>query len=121
MGSGPWTRNVVRIALAVAGTALALYQLYLIRSVLQLILLGVLIAFWLGPFVEFLSRRRVPWLFAILAAYLTLFVLLVVLVWSSCLRSPTRSTRAWASSPPVSASCARTQRSASTTTSTRSP
>ena len=68
MGSGPSTRNVVRIALAVAGTALALYLLYLIRSVLQLILLAVFIAFWLGPFVEFLGRRRVPRVVAILAA-----------------------------------------------------
>ena len=55
MGSGPSTRNVVRIALAVAGTALSLYLLYLIRSVLQLILLAVFVAFWLGPFVEFLN------------------------------------------------------------------
>ena len=79
MGNGPSTRNVVRIALAVAGTALALYLLYLIRSVLQLILLAVFIAFWLGPFVEFLSRRRVPRVVAILAAYLTLFASLVFL------------------------------------------
>ena len=31
------------------------------------------LALWLGPFVEFLSRRRVPRVVAILAAYLTLF------------------------------------------------
>src|ERR1035438_5318517 len=79
MGSGPSTRNVVRIALAVAGAALALYLFYLIRSALQLILLAVFIAFWLGPFVEFLSRRRVSRVVAILAAYLTLFVSLVFL------------------------------------------
>ena len=95
MGSGPSTRNVVRIALAVAGTALALYLLYLIRSVQQLILLAVFIAFWLGPFVEFLSRWRVPRVVAILTAYLTLFVSLVFILGLVVdLRSPTRSTRA---------------------------
>src|SRR5271167_1436540 len=42
-------------------------------SVLQLILLAVFLALWLEPFVEFLGRRRVPRVVAILAAYLTLF------------------------------------------------
>ena len=79
MGSGPSTRNVVRIALAVAGTALALYLLYLIRSVLQLFGLAVFLALWLGPFVEFLCRQRVPRVIAIFAAYLALFVSLVFL------------------------------------------
>ena len=41
MGNGPSTRNVVQIALAVAGTALALYLIYLIRGVLQLVVLGL--------------------------------------------------------------------------------
>ena len=73
MGNGPSTRRVVRISLAVAGTAGALYLLYLIRSVLELILLAVFVALWLGTFVEFLTRRRVPRVVAILAAYLALF------------------------------------------------
>ena len=73
MGNGPSTRKVVRISLAVAGTAGALYLLYLIRSVLELILLAVFVALWLGTFVEFLTRRRVPRVVAILAAYLALF------------------------------------------------
>ena len=37
----------MRISLAVAGTARALYLLYLIRSVLELIVLAVFVALWL--------------------------------------------------------------------------
>ena len=72
MGNGPSTRSVVRITLAVAGTAFALYLIYLLRGVVELIALGVFIALWLGPFVEFLTRRGTPRVLAILAAYLTL-------------------------------------------------
>ena len=79
MGSGPSTRNVVRIALAVAGTAIALYLLYLIRGVLQLIGLAVFLALALGPFVDFLSRRRIRRWIAILSVYLALFASLVLL------------------------------------------
>lgn len=64
---------MVRIALAVAGTALALYLLYLVRSVLELILLGVFLALALGPLVGFLVRRRLPRTGAIVVAYLALF------------------------------------------------
>jgi predicted PurR-regulated permease PerM len=69
----------VRISLAVAGTAGALYLLYLIRSVLELILLAVFVALWLGTFVEFLTRRRVSRVVAILAAYLALFASILFL------------------------------------------
>jgi predicted PurR-regulated permease PerM len=79
MGNGPSTRRVVRISLAVAGTAGALYLLYLIRSVLELILLAVFVALWLGAFVDFLTRRRVPRVVAILAAYLALFASILFL------------------------------------------
>jgi predicted PurR-regulated permease PerM len=79
MGNGPTTSKVVRISLAVAATAAALYLLYLIRGVLELIVLAVFLALWLGPFVEFLTRRRTPRVVAILAAYLALFASLVLL------------------------------------------
>ena len=68
MGNGPSTRRVVRISSAVAGTAGALDLLYLIRSVLELILLALFAALWLGTFVEFFTRRRVPRVVAIIAA-----------------------------------------------------
>ena len=79
MGTGPSTRNVVRIALAVAGTAAGLYLFYLIRSVLELIVLAMFLALWLGPFVELLTRRRVSRTLAVLAAYLALFVSILLL------------------------------------------
>ena len=50
-----------------------------LRGVLELILLGVFVALCLGPFVEFLTRGRMPRVLAILAAYVTLFGSLVVL------------------------------------------
>jgi hypothetical protein len=70
MGRGPSTRTVVRIALAVAGTALALYVLYLIRSTVELVVLAVFLALALGPFVDFLTRHRAPRPLAILGVYL---------------------------------------------------
>ena len=78
-GDGPSTRTVVRISLSVAGTAAALYLLYLVRGVVELVVLAVFVALWLGPFVEFLTRRRVPRVPAILASYLALFASLVFL------------------------------------------
>jgi predicted PurR-regulated permease PerM len=72
MSTIPTTRQVVRISLSVAGTAGALYLVYLCRGVVELILLGVFVALWLGPFVEFLTRRRTPRVVAILTAYLAL-------------------------------------------------
>jgi predicted PurR-regulated permease PerM len=79
LDDGPSTRSVVRITLAVAATAAALYLIYLLRGVVELIVLGVFVALWLGPFVEFLTRRRVPRVPAILAAYVTLLGSIVVL------------------------------------------
>ena len=79
MGNVASTRSVVRITLAVAGTAFALYLVYLLRGVVELIVLGVFVALWLGPFVEFLTRRRTPRVLAILAAYVTLIGSIFVL------------------------------------------
>jgi predicted PurR-regulated permease PerM len=65
--------------MAVAGTGFALYLIYLLRGVVELIVLGVFVALWLGPFVEFLTRRRTPRVLAILMTYLALFGSLVFL------------------------------------------
>jgi predicted PurR-regulated permease PerM len=56
----------------VAGTAAGLYLLYLIRGVLELIVLAVFLALALGPLVEFLTRRRLSRVVAIFFAYLGL-------------------------------------------------
>ena len=79
MSDGPSTRQVVRISLSVAATALALYLLYLLRGVVELFVLAVFVALWLGPFVEFLTRRRAPRVVAILTAYLALLGSIVFL------------------------------------------
>jgi predicted PurR-regulated permease PerM len=78
-GTEPSTRSVVRIVLAVAATAFGLYLVYLLRGVLELIVLAVFVALWLGPFVEFLTRRRMPRVVAILGAYLALIGTIVFL------------------------------------------
>jgi predicted PurR-regulated permease PerM len=79
VSDGPATRQVVRISLSVAGTALVLYLVYLLRGVVELFVLAVFVALWLGPFVEFLTRRRAPRVVAILTAYLALLGSIVFL------------------------------------------
>ena len=79
VSDGPATRQVVRISLSVAATALVLYLVYLLRGVVELFVLAVFVALWLGPFVEFLTRRRAPRLVAILTAYLALLGSIVFL------------------------------------------
>ncbi|MGZ4250291.1 MAG: AI-2E family transporter [Solirubrobacteraceae bacterium] len=79
MATAPSSRQVVRLSLSVAGTAGALYLLYLLRGVLELMALGLFVALWLGPVVEFLTRRRVPRVVAILTAYVALLGSIVFL------------------------------------------
>jgi predicted PurR-regulated permease PerM len=67
--AAPSTRTIARIFLTVAGLAGLLYFLYLIRSVIQLLLISVFLAVALGPAVDFFTRhglRRGP---AILLVY----------------------------------------------------
>ena len=77
MAEGPSNRTIVRIVLTIAATTLALYVVYLIRGVLQLLVLALFLALVLGPFVEFLHRRRVPRWLAILLVYLGLLASIV--------------------------------------------
>ena len=79
MTTAPSTRQVVRIVLAIAATAGGLYLLYEVRGVLELIGLGLFVALSLGPFVEFLTRRRAPRVLAILTAYVALLGSIVFL------------------------------------------
>ncbi|MGZ4305513.1 MAG: AI-2E family transporter [Solirubrobacteraceae bacterium] len=79
MATAPSSRQVVRLSLSVAGTAGALYLLYLLRGVLELMALGLFVALWLGPVVEFLTRRRVPRVVTILTAYVALLGSIVFL------------------------------------------
>ena len=66
------TRTIVRVALTLVGLAIALYGLYLIRSVLGLIFIAVFLAIALGPAVDFFARRGAPRAAAILGVFLAL-------------------------------------------------
>ncbi len=54
------SRTVVRIVLIVVAVAAALYFLYLIREVVQLVLVSIFLAVALAPAVDFFDRGRVP-------------------------------------------------------------
>src|SRR3954453_11891045 len=74
---GPSTRTVVRITLTVAGVVLALYLIYLVRSVLALVFIAGFLALAPGPAVEFFVRRGLPRGLAILCTYLAIFSAIV--------------------------------------------
>src|SRR5947209_18282601 len=76
-GGGPSTRTIIRIPVTVAGTALLLYLLYRVRSVLILVFIAGFLALALGPAVEFFARRGLPRGFAILATYLVILAAIV--------------------------------------------
>jgi predicted PurR-regulated permease PerM len=65
----PSTRTIARIFLTVAALAALLYFLYLIRSVIELLLIAVFLAVALGPAVDFFSRRGLRRAPAILVVY----------------------------------------------------
>lgn len=79
VASGPSTRTIVRVLLTTGATALALYLLYLIRGVLQLLVLALFLALILGPFVEFLTRRRIRRTPSILLVYVGVFASIALL------------------------------------------
>lgn len=72
--SGPSTRTIARVFFTVAALAIALYVLYLVRSVLGLVAIAVFLAIALGPGVDFFVRRRVPRGFSILLVYMCITV-----------------------------------------------
>jgi predicted PurR-regulated permease PerM len=68
--AAPSTRTTARIFLTIAALAAVLYFLYLIRGVLQLLLIAVFLAIALGPPVDFFTRRGLRRGHAILLVYL---------------------------------------------------
>src|SRR5947209_11926576 len=68
-GTGPSTRTIVRIALTIAGTAIALYLLWLIRQPLLLVFIAGFLAIALGPPVDYFARRGFRRPLAILTVY----------------------------------------------------
>ena len=66
----PSTRTIARVFLTVAGLAGLLYLLYLIRGVVELVLISVFLAVALGPPVDFFARRGLRRAQAIVVVYL---------------------------------------------------
>jgi len=74
MRSGPSTKTIARVFLTVVGLAVGLYVLYLVRSVVGLILIGIFLAVALGPGVDFIHHNaKIPRGPAILLVFVTLF------------------------------------------------
>jgi predicted PurR-regulated permease PerM len=74
----PSSRTIARIFLTVVGLSVALYLLWLVRTVVGLLLISIFLAVALGPAVDSARRlklRRVP---AILVVYLFLFLAVFV-------------------------------------------
>ena len=69
----PSTRAIVKVLLVTAATAVVLYLLYLVRSILGMVFIAVFLAVALGPAVDLYERRiRMPRGLAILFVYLTI-------------------------------------------------
>lgn len=66
------SRVIARVILTAMGILAALYFLYLVRSVLELLLIAIFVAVALGRPVDFLHRRGLPRPASILLIYLTI-------------------------------------------------
>lgn len=71
-GSGPPTKQIVRVFATVAALVALLYVLYLVRSVIFLLAIALFVAMVLGPAVDLLSRTRMPRALAIILVYLSI-------------------------------------------------
>jgi predicted PurR-regulated permease PerM len=69
---GPSTRSLLRIFVTATVFAIAVYGLYLIRSVLLLVGTAAFLALALGPAVDMFQRARVPRSLSIVAVYAAL-------------------------------------------------
>jgi predicted PurR-regulated permease PerM len=69
----PSTRAIVKVLLVTAATAVVLYLLYLIRSILGMLFIAAFLAVALGPAVDLYQHRaRIPRSLAILLVYITI-------------------------------------------------
>jgi predicted PurR-regulated permease PerM len=69
----PSTRAIVKVLLVTAATAVVLYLLYLVRSILGLVFISIFLAVAMGPAVDLYQHRaRLPRGVAILFVYLTI-------------------------------------------------
>jgi len=70
-------RTVVRVILVAIAIVLALYFLYLIRTVLEMLFIAVFLAIALAPVVEWLERRKIKRGLAILLTYLMMLAAVI--------------------------------------------
>jgi predicted PurR-regulated permease PerM len=77
--AAPSPRAVLRIVLIVVGSAIALYLLWRVRSVIRLAAIGLFLALTMLPLIDALDRRtRLPRSMSILLVYLVLLGFVVV-------------------------------------------
>jgi predicted PurR-regulated permease PerM len=69
MAATPSTRAIAKIFFTVVVLAVLTYVLYLIRSTILLVAIGIFVAVALGPAVDFFSRRGIPRALSILLVY----------------------------------------------------
>ena len=70
------SRTIARVVLTIVGVLAALYLLYLVRDILELLFVAVFLAVALTPAVAFFERLRLPRGLAILAVYVVGFLIL---------------------------------------------
>jgi len=73
------TRTIARVFFTLVGLAVLLYLLYLIRSVLQLLLIAVFLAIALGPAVDLFARRGAPRSLAIVGVFASVGLVVFVI------------------------------------------
>lgn len=74
-----WEFNISMTAiLKIVGTILVLFFLWVIRDILILLLISIIIASGLEPFVDFLDRKKVPRAVSVLSVYIVAIGILVL-------------------------------------------
>jgi predicted PurR-regulated permease PerM len=73
----PSTRTIARVFLTVAALAALVYLLYLIRGVVELVLISIFLAVAMGPPVDFFSRHGLRRAQAIVVVYLLILAAIV--------------------------------------------
>ena len=73
------TRTIARVFFTLVGLAVLLYLLFLVRSVIQLVLIAVFLAIALGPAVDLFARRGAPRPLAIVGVFLSVGLVIFII------------------------------------------
>jgi len=71
-----WT-TIVKVAIAV----IAFYVLYIIKDILVWFIFALIISLSLNPIIEFLQRRKIPRILAVVSVYFIIFGVFALLIW----------------------------------------